>query len=407
MEKVIDLVQKKNTLGGVLLVSGCCIGAGMLGMPIVAATAGFIPSSLAMILCCAFMICTGLLILEANLWFDHETNLSSMLESTLGQAGKFIYGTVFIALLYCLLVAYTSGAGELFALFLSSLLQTPIPTWMGGLVCILMTGYLIYLGTGVVDRLNRLLMVGLGLSYLVIIAWGAYYVEPSALLYQKWSTSLLSMPLMLIAFGFHNLIPSIRTYMRGDKEGLRLSIVVGSLIPLAVYLFWQAVILGMLPYADSAQLNEAISHSEMVTNLIQTVLGSSSVIILVDYFAFFAILTSYLGNALSCVDFLADGFRLKKSNVVRAVLCGIVVIPPFVISVVNPHLFLKALGYAGGFATVILFGILPALMVWVGRYRMNQKGEILVPGGKVMLVGVIVFSLAVMALELNLQIQLF
>lgn len=407
MEKVIELAQKKNTLGGILLVAGCCIGAGMLGMPIVAAKAGFIPSSIAMILCCAFMICTGLLILEANLWFSHEANISSMLESTLGKTGKLIYGGVFICLLYCLLVAYISGAGELFSLFLGSVFQITVPTWMGGLVCVLWSGYLIYLGTGTIDWINRLLMFGLALSYIFIIAWGAFYVQPSALLYQKWSSSLLSMPLMLISFGFHNLIPSLRTYLKGDKQGLRLSIVVGSLVPLALYLIWQGVVLGMLPYANSVQLDAAIGNSEMVNNLIQTVLGSSSVLILVNYFAFFAILTSYLGNALSCVDFLADGFRLKQTHIVRALLCFFVAVPPYVISVLNPHLFLKALGYAGGFATVILFGILPALMVWVGRYRMNQTERMLVPGGKPMLIGVIIFSLAIIALELNLQIQWF
>lgn len=317
MEKALELVEGNNTFGGILLVSGCCVGAGMLGMPIVAATAGFIPSSLAMILCCAFMICTGLLILEANLWFDHETNLSSMMESTLGKAGKLIYSTVFIGLLYCLLVAYISGAGELFGVFLSSLFQVTIPKWVGGLICLLMTGYLIYLGTGVIDRVNRMLMIGLSLAYVFIIAWGSLYVHPRALLYQNWSASLMSMPLMLIAFGFHNLIPSLRTYLKGDKQGLRLSIIAGSLIPLIVYLVWQGVVLGMLPYADSIQLDAALGNSKMVTTLIQAVLGSSSVLILVNYFAFFAILTSYLGNAFSCVDFLADAFQLKQTNLVR------------------------------------------------------------------------------------------
>ena len=31
-------------LGGILLVAGCCIGAGMLGLPVLSAQAGFKPS---------------------------------------------------------------------------------------------------------------------------------------------------------------------------------------------------------------------------------------------------------------------------------------------------------------------------------------------------------------------------
>lgn len=400
-------VRRGNTLGGVLLVSGCCIGAGMLGMPIVAATAGFIPSSIAMILCCAFMICTGLLILEANLWFKGEANLGSMLESTLGKTGKRIYGCVFICLLYCLLVAYISGAGELFGSFLSSIFQVEVPMWMGSVTCVALTGYLIYLGTGVVDSINRLLMIGLALAYLCIVVFGAAYTDPRALMYQEWSAALMTMPLMLVSFGFHNLIPSLSTYLQGDKRNLCYTIIVGSLIPLAVYLVWQSVILAMLPYANSQVLQEALSHSEMVTNLLQSVLGSSIVFLLISYFAFFAIVTSYLGNALSCVDFLIDSLHLKQTSAARAMMCFVVLVPPLVISIFNPHLFLKALGYAGGFATVILFGILPALMVWVGRYKKGIQGARLVPGGKITLVGVIVFSAFIMMIELAQQINVF
>jgi hypothetical protein len=43
----------------------------------------------------------------------------------------------------------------------------------------------------------------------------------------------------------------------------------------------------------------------------------------------------------------------------------------------------------------------------VGRYRMNRTESMLVPGGKPMLIGIIGFSLAIIALELNSQMQWF
>jgi hypothetical protein len=51
-----------------------------------------------------------------------------------------------------------------------------------------------------------------------------------------------------------------------------------------------------------------------------------------------------------------------------------------------------ALNYAGAFGAVILFGILPALMVWSGRYIKGISGEKIVPGGKITLGAIILFA---------------
>jgi amino acid permease len=72
------LTKEGNTLGATLLITGCCIGAGMIGLPVMSAMAGFIPSILAMLLCYFLATGTGLLILEAILWFDQRVNLISM-----------------------------------------------------------------------------------------------------------------------------------------------------------------------------------------------------------------------------------------------------------------------------------------------------------------------------------------
>ena len=69
-------------------------------------------------------------------------------------------------------------------------------------------------------------------------------------------------------------------------------------------------------------------------------------------------------------------------------------------AVTYPKIFLQALNYAGAFGAVILFGIIPALMVWTGRYRKKLTEKPLVPGGRVVLVLVILFASAVFLLQL-------
>ena len=72
-------------------------------------------------------------------------------------------------------------------------------------------------------------------------------------------------------------------------------------------------------------------------------------------------------------------------------LCLAVFIPPTLIGLTYPHIFLKALGYAGGFSCAILFGLFPPLMVWVGRYVKKYQYKPLVPGGKFTLALLICF----------------
>lgn len=78
-----------RTLGGVLLVAGTTIGAGMLALPIVTGFAGFWPSALMLIVFWVFMTYTALLLLEVNLWMEKPGgNMIAMAEMTLGKGEK-------------------------------------------------------------------------------------------------------------------------------------------------------------------------------------------------------------------------------------------------------------------------------------------------------------------------------
>src|SRR5690349_13326893 len=109
-----SLAKRESAFGSTLLITGCCIGAGMLGLPVVSAMAGFLPSTLAMLLCYGFTTATGLLLLEATLWFDQKVNLLSIAQFAFGKIGKAVTWSLFLFLFYCLFVAYMDGGGQLF-----------------------------------------------------------------------------------------------------------------------------------------------------------------------------------------------------------------------------------------------------------------------------------------------------
>lgn len=394
-----QLVPTKGKIfGAILLVAGCCIGAGMLGLPVLSAETGFKPSLLMFLVCWLFMLTTSFLLLEVNLWLKGDVSIISMAEHSLGRVGKAVTWVVYLYLFYCLMVAYAAGSGALVADFTSELIGIKAPYWVGSLMISLLFGLLIYTGTHAVDRFNRLLMGGLIVAYLGLVFMGARYVNADYLARHDWAQVGGVIPIMVISFGYHNLIPSLSTYLKYDVKSLKQAFFFGSLIPLFAYLVWEWLILGIVPFEGKGGFKEALDEGQMATEALRSTIGSSWVLTFAESFAFFAIITSFLGVALSFVDFLADGFKIKKTIRGKAVLCLMAILPPFVSAIAFPSIFLVALNYAGGFGAVILFGILPALMVWKGRYEKKIDMPHLVPGGKVVLSLVILFAVGVMIL---------
>lgn len=391
---------KGSLLGGILLISGCCIGAGMLGLPVLSAMAGFKPSFFMFLLGWAYMACTGLLLLEINLCFPEEVNIVSMAHRTFGLFGKVIAWSMFLFLFYCLMVAYTAASGELVADFINRLTGITIYPWIGALFFSLLLGVLLFIGTHAIDHFNRLLMLGLVVSYFILIILGIPHIDINLLKHSDWGYATWVLPVMIISFGYHNLIPSLTHYFKRDVKQLRIAILIGSAIPLVVYLLWEALILGLVPIEGPGGLKEAVDKEQIATHVLRTVTGSPWVLDIAQAFAFFAIITSFVGVALSFVDFLADGLRVKKTAFSKIYLCLLALLPPFILAMIYPQIFLTALNYAGGIGAVILFGILPAAMVWSGRYVEKISSKPLVPGGKMMLGIIMLFSLGVLLIQL-------
>lgn len=397
---ISKVVHQGSVIGAILLIAGCCTGAGMLGLPILTAFAGFVPSIVLFVISWLFMTTTGLLLLEVNLWFREEVSIVSMAQRTMGAIGRWISWGTFLFLFYSLMVAYIAASGDLLGDFVTASLDIALPSGVGSLLCVLFFGLMIYFGTAVVDHCNRLLMFGLILAYVAMVVMGAPHVESHHLQYANWRAALYIVPPMVISFGYHNLVPSLTTYLGHERRRLVISIVVGTLIPLICYVIWEWLILGIVPIEGEGGFRQALDEGAIATHALKNAVGSAWVVTAAQYFAFFAIVTSFLAVALSFVDFLADGLHVIKDHKGKALLCLLTLIPPLVFGFIYPGIFLTALNYAGAFGAVILFGILPAWMVWVGRYRFGMRDQMIVPGGRPVLLLVIFFSVAVVFVQL-------
>ncbi len=384
-----------HVLGGSLLIAGTTIGVGMLALPVATGEAGFLPSITIYLLCWLFMLCTGLLLLEVCLWMPKDANLITMADKLLGPFGRITCWIVYLFLFVTVMIAHVAGGGEV----LQEILGCSLPSWAYAILYVVIFSPVVYLGTNSVDRLNAILFSGVIVSYLLFIAFSHSYTDFSLLKRADWGKSFWAIPVLFTAFTYQVIIPTLVSYMDRDVKKIRLTILLGTSIPLIVYLIWEVLILSILPESALAQAN--ILGQNAIQPL-KDITGHPRLFQIGKAFAFFTLTTSYIALALAFLDFLADGLKMKKRGIKKVFLCLLVFVPPTIIAVIYPHIFLIALSYAGGYSCAILFGLFPPIMAWIGRYRKKYiEQKPLLFGGKGML------SLLIFFIVFELCIQVF
>ena len=379
-----------HLLGGSLLVAGTAIGGGMLALPVLTAAGGFFPAIVIYVLCWLFMTSTGLLLMEVFLWSKEEVNIVSMAKMTLGLPGKIAAWILYLFLFYSLTVAYVSGGGGLVEDVFESIGSTDYPIWIGPLIFVLVFAPFVAIGAKAVDKINTVLMGGLILSFLVFIFLGISHVEIDLLTRFNFPLALLATPVVFTSFGFQGIVPTLTNYLGRDPNRVKKAIVIGSLIPLFSYIIWEGLILGVI---HPMGLEEARLIGQSAVYPLRKVVDYPWLYLVGEFFAFFAIVTSFLGVTLGLLDFLADGLKVKKTARGRVLLSLLIFLPPLIFAMSNPCVFLSALQYAGGLGCALLLGLLPILMAWRGRYKLKYKSAYSLFGGRIVLSFLILFIL--------------
>lgn len=330
----------------------------MIGLPVGTAEAGFIPSLIGFLAAWIVMTSTALLMLEVSLHIPGQTNLISMAQATLGPWGARIAWFVYLFFMYAVMASYTAGGGALFA----DALNFPVaPTTLAFVV---LFGTLIYIGTQAVDWCNRVFMFALIGSFFLLLGYVAPLLEPQQWVASQNPTALWSaMPLLVAAFGFHLLVPSLSTYFHYDRRRLIKVVFIGATIPLVVYIVWEAFILGALNPQALKQIAHEGDAVTGITHALQSTLPNSPFSLLAQSFSFFALVSSLIGVALGVFDFLADGLSIEQTGKRRLLLIVLTFLPPYLFSYFYPEGFLMALSYAGVCGAILLI-LYPTLMVW-------------------------------------------
>lgn len=363
-------------LGSSLIIAGTALGAGMLAIPMVLAQFGLLSGSLLMLLIWSGTTYAALLLLEASIKVGGGLGMNTIARKTLGKGGQLITNGLLYALLVCLLMAYIIGAGDLLQKlttsfgFKLSMIQSQI-------IFTVLAGCIVAAGTGVVDKLNRVLF----LIMIVVLIITLFALIPSMSFDHFFEASnnshidlIKTSAVLFTSFGFFPVIPSLVSYNeQATHKQLRNMVLLGSLIPLGCYLLWLYAVVGSLP---AEQLVKFDNVSVLIDALSTRFTG---IHIILSIFTGLALLTSFLGVAMSLFDQNVDLFR--KNRVITYILTFIL---PLLGAIFAANQFLSVLSYAG-LILVFIAVFIPMLMIHNIRKRASKTtdSDYQVAGGSV------------------------
>lgn len=378
--KNIIQMSKSKVLGSTLIIAGTTIGAGMLALPLASAGIGFSTSLTIMAALWALMAYTALMMVELHQHASSDATLHTLAKQILGRKGKYLASFAMLFLFYSLCAAYIAGGGTQFNQRLDQWFDLKLSAASGTVIFTLLVASIVVIGTATVDKVNRILFTLKLVAMATVLLFLAPNVTQSYLLSMPIQQGLIvaAIPVIFTSFGFHGSIPAIVRYLDGDTPALKKAIVIGSAIPLVIYIFWQLVTLGVV---SQSELVDNQGLAALIATLSATV-QQNNIGHIIGLFADLALLTSFLGVSLGLFEFLGDSLRKEKSS---RMLTGLVTFtPPMCFALFYPQGFIMALGYAA-IALAILAIFLPVVMIHKVR-RTAHKAPYQVGGGNLGLI---------------------
>lgn len=346
-------------IGSILLISGTCIGSGMIALPMVLSKLGIIPSILLIFAIWFVMYFTSLINIELNLQADKGLPLGDLGNIFSGKFASFIGYLAIKLLSYSLLSVFIYAGSSILTKLISSGFSDANMQISYSIFALI----ILMLPIRKLDYFNRILFIALVIIVLILI-FGIFFsinysnlplISPE---YNKLSSWQVAIPVLFTSFGFQVIFHTLTNYCGKDKYILKSAFFWGSLIPTFVYLFWTFSILSVI-YDKNPEIYNQITQGKIdVGDLIQELSLISkfpSIQLLTWWISLLAIFTSIVGVGVGLSDSYKKIFETKFTssffnNFLSAFLT---ILPAYLIASNIPNAFIKLLAFAGMILTII------------------------------------------------------
>lgn len=344
------------------LIMGTMLGAGILGLPTSAGLAGFFPSTLIQAFIMLLMLFSGIVLTDEIIKKKQNSfNYPSLYQEHLGKKGKWTAVSANCLILYGIMTAYLSAGTSIIKNIFGE-----FSFWETKLIMVIIYFFLIAISLGgikIITKYNTVFIILLFFSFCLLVILSLRKFQPHRLIeYNDFLFIPAVIPIIVSAFCFHTIIPSACSSLNFNRKYMIMAMASSLLLTFLMNTIWIGVGIGSLPILGEDSLDYAFRHGLPATiplaSKLQIPLFSYTAII----FALLAIITSFIGVAISLRDFLQD--LLENSFSIRndKINFMLTYLPPLIITLIYPEIFLNAIGIVGGIGIATLFGILPSII---------------------------------------------
>jgi len=342
-------------LTSILLISGTCIGAGMIALPMTLAKIGIIPSIILMFFIWIFSYYSSLVSVELNLHSEKGLSLESLGKKYSGKKIEIFCNILVKLLCYSLLAAYIYGGSSIIK-NLFSLNSEPIYIQT---ILTLSLILLLQVNNNIISKINGYLFIGFlaFLFFLIILLF--FNVNYTNLpLVNKYDLKSIASIIFVVStsFGYQVVFHTLRDYCGNDVKMLKNAFFYGSIIPLFLYISWTFVVLSVIYNNDINFYNLIIDgniDAGILVDKLSKILSFNNLNFIIWLISILAIFTSIIGVGLGLKDSYINIFKEKKIKNSNFISTLITYLPPYLITVLIPNAFIKVLGYAGIILVII------------------------------------------------------
>ncbi len=343
-----------------MLVVGSTIGSGVLGLAYASRSAGWPVLLTWLVIAGFFSLVSMLYVVETTMRTKEPMQLSGLAQRYVGKVGSWAIFFSVGATSFCSLIAYTSGCGRI----LSELFGISVE--MGSLLFAVPATVIVWLGlkaTGVAEK-----FLSSGMVVLLILLVGGSFLSANVpvadILYANWKYAVPVFNITVFCYAVQYIVPELSRGLSHRPQQVVPSIAAAFLISL--------VILAVVPFAVFLML-PVEQITEVASIAWGKALGHQIFFIVVNLFAFCAMLTSYWAIAESFLTNMVDrlGFKSETDIKTRAFCLITIAVPPFILAYSGLVSFVNAIFSAGTFGGIIM-SIMPVAMLRSARKHGDQ-----------------------------------